>query len=314
MTRTAIVTDSASALDTELAGRFGVYVAPMTVTVEGETAPETETVPDWFYARLAAGAEVITSQPSPGVLLDMYRQAERDGAERIWSIHISAGMSGTLNAARVAAEMAPLPVTVIDSGTTSMPEGLVVLAAAAAAENGASQPAPAIAAELESQENLFVTMTAERIRASGRVKMDGVDAENVVVLSLRSGVLEPLGSAPDIGAAIQLMARRAAESGTPVIAVGDGGMARSGDDLAEMIRADAPGAMLLRYKVPPSVGAHAGFTVGLVLSRAPIARLGDLGRPGMVLSDSLSLRADGGAPSSRLAPRSRIRSRGHGDS
>ena len=85
---TAAVIDSASYLPREVRERFGMLVVPMTVVVDGVGYKEFSTIDRaTFYERLAAGAHVSTSQPSPGEFLGAHERAKVLGAERIVSIH-----------------------------------------------------------------------------------------------------------------------------------------------------------------------------------------------------------------------------------
>src|SRR5919109_1469871 len=69
------------------------------------------------------------------------------GASAIVSVHLSAAMSGTVEAARLAAEDAPVPVRVVDSGAIGLGLGFAALSAAAAALEGASPEDVVAAAE-----------------------------------------------------------------------------------------------------------------------------------------------------------------------
>lgn len=136
---TAVVIDSASYLPAEVRERFGMLVVPMTVVVDAVGYKEFSTLDSaTFYERLAAGAQVSTSQPSPGELLDAYERAKAFGAERIVSIHIGSAYSGTVNSARLAAEMSTVPVHIIDTGQASFIEGLCAWEACETLAAGAS--------------------------------------------------------------------------------------------------------------------------------------------------------------------------------
>ncbi len=82
------------------------------------------------------GAFPTTSQPSPGDFADKYRELAKNDPD-ILSIHISSGLSGTVNSARLGAEMVPeAHVTVLDSKTLSGSFGWQVQAAAQAVHAG----------------------------------------------------------------------------------------------------------------------------------------------------------------------------------
>lgn len=97
--------------------------------------------PTEFYARLAKGdVHPTTSQPTVPEFKALY---ESVGANRrpILSLHLSEGLSGTVNIARQAArELPDYDITVYDTGTLTTAEGLQVMVAARALEAGYSIP------------------------------------------------------------------------------------------------------------------------------------------------------------------------------
>jgi DegV family protein with EDD domain len=128
-----IVTDSGTdlTLSLEQKGEFPVYIVPLTVTLDGKTYREgIDIQPEEFYRLLAATSSLpVTSQPSAGAFADTYRQLAASDPE-ILSIHISSGLSGTVNAARVGASQVPeAKVTIVDTKTLSAAAGWQVEAA-----------------------------------------------------------------------------------------------------------------------------------------------------------------------------------------
>ncbi|MCW2615546.1 MAG: uncharacterized protein JWN08_2540, partial [Frankiales bacterium] len=144
----AVVTDSTAYLPDGTANERGVGVVPLHVVLGSRTGTEgaevsPQNVADALHERRL---HVSTSRPTPGELVAAYRAA---GAERIVSVHLSAELSGTYDAAVLAAaevEAEGVEVTVVDSRTIAMGLGFVVLAAADAARAGADAAAVAAAA------------------------------------------------------------------------------------------------------------------------------------------------------------------------
>ncbi|MBN1484816.1 MAG: DegV family protein [Chloroflexia bacterium] len=136
-----IVSDRGMDLPPEIFNALNVHLVPLILTLDGKSYRSgVDIQPTEFYA-LLAGTDSLpsTSQPSPGFFTELY---EKLGAEdrEILSVHISSGLSGTVNAALVAAEMVPeLDVTVVDTKTLSGAEGWQVEAAARAAQAGWSK-------------------------------------------------------------------------------------------------------------------------------------------------------------------------------
>jgi DegV family protein with EDD domain len=127
-----IVTDSSAYLPADLVQQHDIHVIPQKVLF-GEQAyqEEVELSHQEFY-RMLAEAETLptTSQPSAGEFFDLYSELSKDGHE-IVSIHISSKLSGTISSAQSAKEMLPeARITIIDSASTAMGLGLMVLTAA----------------------------------------------------------------------------------------------------------------------------------------------------------------------------------------
>lgn len=266
MTTTAIVTDSNAQLPAELAERLLVDVVDIPIVIDGVNHPERSLDVDDFYARLAAGAEVTTSQPSPGDFVATYERAAAAGAEAVVSIHVGAALSGTANSARLAAEMVDVPVTIVDSGQTSFSIGLCVTAAAAARDAGATPTEIAEAASAASTRlgNVFVVSGLVLADGGGRLDVHGADtvaADDVPVVALRGTDLEVVASVADLEGAVQAMLETiAGEPGRLLVGVGVGDRAvmeihdRMVGPLRDMAHVDE----VVSYRCGPSVGAFSG--------------------------------------------------------
>ena len=133
-----IVSDRGMDMSPEQMDGLDIHLVPLTLTLEGKTYRSgVDIQPDEFYRLLESSASFpTTSQPSPGDFADLYRRLAADDPD-ILSIHISSGLSGTVNAARAGAEMTPeARVTIVDTKTLSGAEGWQVEAAARAAQVG----------------------------------------------------------------------------------------------------------------------------------------------------------------------------------
>jgi DegV family protein with EDD domain len=118
-----------------------LHVIPLTVTLDGRSYREgLDLQPDEFYRLLAATESTpLTSQPSAGSFAEVYRRLAAIDPD-ILSIHISSGLSGTVNAARVGASQVPeANVTIVDTKTLSVTAGWQVEAAWRGAQAGWSK-------------------------------------------------------------------------------------------------------------------------------------------------------------------------------
>ena len=135
-----IVTDSGTdlCLPPEQVADLNIHVVPLIVTLEDRTYREGVDIQPGEFYRLLAAAEALptTSQPSAGEFAEVYRRLAATDPD-ILSIHISSGLSGTVNAARAGAALVPeARVTVVDTKTLSAAAGWQVIAAARAAKAG----------------------------------------------------------------------------------------------------------------------------------------------------------------------------------
>ncbi len=169
-----IVTDSAADLPLAELRAYGIVEAPLSIQFpEGELS-SSDLTPDQFYERLVAMRPAIptTAQPSGGMFGELYKKLLADG-ERILSIHISSGLSGTPNAARLGAELAAAEdrVTVWDTMTLSGGQRFQVLAAALAARAGWTlEQIEARLGELRAHtETIFTLDTLEYLARGGRI-------------------------------------------------------------------------------------------------------------------------------------------------
>ena len=135
-----IVTDSGTDLNLtpEEQAALNIHVVPLVVTLDNVSYQENVDIDGATFYRLLAATDTlpVTSQPSAGVFADLYRTLAKTDPD-ILSIHISSGLSGTVNSALTAASMVDeAQVTVIDAKTLSAASGWQVEAAARAAQAG----------------------------------------------------------------------------------------------------------------------------------------------------------------------------------
>jgi fatty acid kinase fatty acid binding subunit len=179
-TKIAVVTDSTSYLPEEMIAEQGIHVVSLYVTLDGEERRESDIPPSEyseFYERLRnSEAGATTSQPSVGDFVTVYEPLLGQGKEVV-SIHISAGISGTCEAARQARDQLEADgkggerIHVFDSRSGAGAQGLLALAAAKAAAGGASGP-EAVEATQRARDTLkiwFAVDTLEYLRKGGRI-------------------------------------------------------------------------------------------------------------------------------------------------
>src|ERR671928_1240813 len=197
----AVVTDSTAYLPTEAVERYGIEVVPLYVVLAGRSGEEGRDIGPADVARTLSvrGQHVSTSRPTPGDFVAAYRRCLASGADQLVSVHLSAELSGTWDAARLAAaQVGEHVVRVIDSRSTAMGTGFAVLAAARAAAEGADVGAVADAARetAAATRTLFVVDTLEHLRRGGRIgaaaAVFGTALAVKPVLHVEDGMVVPL--------------------------------------------------------------------------------------------------------------------------
>ena len=139
MSRIIIVTDSTADLTEQEIQDFNIHVVPLNITIQEEHYLDGETITkEEFKNKMIASSELpMTAQPSIGRFVELYDELGKNGSEII-SIHLMNSISGTVNAARQAADITESTVTVVDSDFTSRSMGIIVREAAQAAKEGKS--------------------------------------------------------------------------------------------------------------------------------------------------------------------------------
>ena len=177
MKKVAIVTDTTACIPQEQVERYNIEVVPMTIIFGDKVYRDGIDInPTEFYTLLRQAKKLpTTSHPSPDHFLDAYRSASRR-APNILCITISSHFSATFNSAWLAMETAKttLPNTaieVLECGTAAAGQGLVVLAAAKAADSGRNlDEIIKTARNIMERVNLFATLdTLHYLAKGGRV-------------------------------------------------------------------------------------------------------------------------------------------------
>lgn len=137
--RIAIMTDENSGIPMEEAKARGIFMMKMPFFVNGELRFHGKDMTfEQFYQYLDEGAEVSTSQPSPGDVIDMWNKILADGYDEIVYIPMSSGLSESCNSAKVFAEEFDGKVHVVDNHRISITMEQSVYDAVIYAEHGMS--------------------------------------------------------------------------------------------------------------------------------------------------------------------------------
>jgi DegV family protein with EDD domain len=168
-----IVTDCAADMPIEEREDLGIVEAPLYIQFPEGEVNSADITPDEFYNRLEAMRPEIptTAQPSSGMFSDLYQKLA-ETSKNILSVHISSGLSGTFNSARLGAEQVKNAVVdVLDTMTLSGGERFQVLAAAMASKAGWGLETikERLAAIREETEVIYTLETLEYLARGGRI-------------------------------------------------------------------------------------------------------------------------------------------------
>lgn len=278
-----VVTDSTAYLPVDLVERHRIEVVPLHVVVAGQERVEGQDITaDEVATALRQYTIVTTSRPNPAVFADLYARLAADGATCIVSVHLSSQMSGTCDAARLAARDAPVPVEVIDSETIGMAMGFAVIEGAERAARGADCDivVEAVRDRLGPSTVTFYVHTLEHLRRGGRIGAASALLGSALaikpILAVRGGRIVPLEkvrtSARAIARLEALVLAQAAEAGVAVdIAVHHLDAADRAEAIAAKLREKLHGARTIRVvELGAVVGAHVGpGTVAVAVSPRP---------------------------------------------
>ncbi|HEU4492109.1 MAG TPA: DegV family protein [Jiangellales bacterium] len=269
----AVVTDSTAYLDPSVCGERGITVVPLQVVISGRPYAEgVEVGPGDVADALRRWAPVTTSRPNPSALLGAYEAAARAGAAGVVSLHLSADVSGTVEAAQLAARESSVPVEVVDSRSMGMGLGFAVLTASDAARQGAGlqEVAAAARARAERTTALFYVDTLEYLRRGGRIGAAqaflGTALAVKPLLHLAQGRIEPLEKVRTASRALARLqelaleaAAAAGDEATVDVAVHHLASADRAESLAAALRHQlGGGGDVLVAEVGGVIGAHVG--------------------------------------------------------
>jgi DegV family protein with EDD domain len=277
------VTDSTSSFALGQAERADVRVIPLQVVIDGRSRPEGEVDADEVGAALRAGHRVSTSRPTPEVIGAAYAELAAAGCTGIVSVHLSGGISGTAEAAEVAARGVAVPVVVVDSRVAAMATGFAALAAGGAAQNGAEVDVVAAAAarRAAATSTWFCVDDLVHLRRGGRVSAASAVLGTALavkpLLTVTGGSIKPFERVRTSARALVRLEQLAgdavraglAEDRVVDVAVHHLDNAAAAERLADALGALEPGGSVLVSELSAVVAVHVGpGTVGVVVAPA----------------------------------------------
>lgn len=268
--KVAIVVDSTAYIPQALVEQYNIHVIPLLVNWSGESLRDNvDITPDAFYTRLESAKEMpSTSQPSAGEFFDLFSKVAEE-ADSIVSILISSELSGTVASAHAAAKlMGDFPIQIVDSLSTSMGLGYMGLAAARAAENGASytEVADVARALIPEVHVVFVVDTLEFLHRGGRIggaqRLFGSMLSIKPLLELQAGKIEALEKVRTKRKAVQrlidIAVEACADKNKVYAAVANASSPQEAQSIADELQKRLSPAELYIVDMSPVIGTHTG--------------------------------------------------------
>lgn len=201
MPRLAIITDTDASLPRALAAQYGIRQVPIVIQFGPQSLLTDDDIDDReLFARIDRDGKLpTTSAPSPGQFVSAFQAAFDDGADQVICFNVSSAISATYAAAVNARNLLPdRDITVIDTQSLSLGQGFMAIAAAEAAQAGASkEECIARAQDVGQRTHVFAALsTLKYLAMSGRVGAIAAGMAGLLnikpILTIRAGKLEML--------------------------------------------------------------------------------------------------------------------------
>ena len=274
--KTAIITDTNSGMLPEDAAEHGIFLLPMPIIIDGrEYLEHIDITPDQFYARQLEGAEIHTSQPSAGDVIDLWEKLLKDYDEVV-HIPMSSSLSGSCQSAQLYARDFGGRVHVVDNQRISVTQRQSALDAKALADGGASgAEIRRILEETKAESHIYIMVdTLKYLKKGGRITPTAATIAGVLnikpVLQIQGGKLDAFAKCRGVKSAKKTIIRAVTDGvvnefgglDAPKPGAWLGFAYTHNHDAAETFLAEAkeafPGFDIHADELPMSIATHVG--------------------------------------------------------
>jgi DegV family protein with EDD domain len=268
-----IVTDSACDLPAELAGELGIEIVPLSIRFGAEELIDREQLTTAeFWARCASSSTLPeTAAPAPGQFEAAYRRLAAEGATGIVVVNLSSALSATMQSAQLAARSVEgeIDVRVVDSRSVTMGIGVIAVACARAARDGADIDAvEALATDLASRSKVWGALdTLENLKKGGRIgnarALLGTVLSIKPIIEVRDGLVEEGGKQRTRSKALAFLVEKVKSYGDIQNLAVLHADCSDVDQFVAMLSEVYPGEIIVG-DIGPVIGSHAGRgTIGV---------------------------------------------------
>jgi len=274
-----VVTDSVADLPPQVVKELGITIIPLDVRFGEKVFRDgIDLTTEQFYQKLVDSKELpVTSVPSPGTFAEAYNNLAEE-ADGILVVALSSKLSGTCEVARqsIGLMKRKCRVEVVDSQWAVMAQGFLVMAAARAAQAGASldEVIDVTRKTVPRVDMRAAFDTLEYLRRGGRIGAAQALLGSVLkinpIITIKDGVVEPAGRTRSRAKAIEHLYQFAAGYRTiDEMAVEEAACPEDADLLTDRLGNLFPKECIYRSRTTPVIGTHTG--PGLLL----VAVMGD---------------------------------------
>ena len=281
-----VVTDSTADLPPQLCHELGITVVPLMVYFGDQGYRDgVDLGAQEFYDKLTSSPQLPkTSQPSAGTFAETYGKLANE-IDEILSIHISSKLSQTCNSALLGAKEVEgrCRVEVVDSLQVSLGMGLVVMAAARAAQDGAGleEAKEVVVGAAAETSTICLLDTLEYLAKGGRIgklqfylgsSLRPLSVFKVVpMLAIRDGEAHPLDRFRTRQKGLDRLVREVAEArarGITDVAVVHSTTPDEAEELSRRIGEYVPEEHLYSSRFGPVLGTYIGpGAIGVAMTR-----------------------------------------------
>jgi DegV family protein with EDD domain len=272
--RVIIVTDTTACVPVETARDLDIEIVPVVYIFGKETYRDgIDMTTGQFYEKLKTVQQLPTTSGALTIpYLDAFTRAAQKG-DQILCINLSVKLSSMFKSASLAAEMAKeklpgIKLEVIDTGTAAGAQGLIVLAAARAAKNGAQLPEVVeIVRNLMGKAHMIAVLdTLKYLVKGGRAPRAAAIAAGVMqikpIIGVEDGVAKPVENVLTMRKAMSrllaIVEQRRDKSLPLHIVVMHAGALEKGRKLLEMVKQRFNPVETGLWEFTPVMGVHTG--------------------------------------------------------
>ncbi|MEQ8200488.1 MAG: DegV family protein [Syntrophomonadaceae bacterium] len=270
-TKTVLYSDNGCDLDQDRLEGLGVRMFGLPVMIKETTYVDRVTIaPPEFYRLLAQpGTVATTSQVNIATFVQEFASVLQEENTEILYLAFSGGLSGTYESACMARDMVdPQRITVIDTRSASVGQGLTVVKAAQALAAGQGKAEVIIAAEdnINRMEHIFIVGNLEMLKRGGRINPAAAtigDLLNIkVILQMKDGKIVPLEKNHGLKKAkrqlLDIMAERGGDLRNQTIGISYSQDRQGALEIRDMIEARFGVDDFLISEIGALIGSHVG--------------------------------------------------------